>query len=279
MVDPRRLHVPGNDDPRTGDPEQDLAALLAGRWNGFVWGHGLADGLPHEVPAAAAFPALRGVRPGRESPGAGYEPHASYEPPAGYKPPAGYEPPAGVAAGYDWAEAVGNGLIARCRWLTLGEITARRRPFTPIAWSEVALDARGDRYRSLVEVLGQRVEVHDVTGSPGVPTLGFSLDGVTVAYASGFTFADALRDGLAEVLLSYQAAADGEAAIGPARVPPLPERDSRVGACPAWSTDEAATAARLARLGWAAVAVPLDHDPGVVADIMPYLVNVVLTRA
>jgi hypothetical protein len=82
------------------------------------------------------------------------------------------------------------------------------------------------------------------------------------------------------VLLSHQAQADREADYAPAPVPPLPLRGrlSRVAACPAWSTDEATTAARLAQLGWTAVAVPLDHDPGVTTSIMPYLVNIVLTH-
>jgi len=101
------------------------------------------------------------------------------------------------------------------------------------------------------------------------------------AYASGFSFGEALRDGLAEVLLWHQARANEEADYAPAAVPPLPQRGrlTRVAPCPAWSADEATTTARLAQLGWTAVAVPLDHDPGVTASIMPYLVNVVLTHA
>lgn len=262
MVDPRRLHV-GQDaaDPRTGNPDEDLAALRAGRWSGLVWGHGLADGRPYELPAAAVFPALRGVRPGDP-------------------------PPSGAAAGHDWQEAVRSGLLGQCRRLTLAEIGNDRRRFRPIEWNEVALDSRGRRYRSTVKIIKGRLDVYDVTGSPGVPTLAFCLDGVTVAYASGFSFSDALRDGLAEVLLVYQAQADAEADYAPAHVPPLPQRGrlpgftwrSRLAACPTWSTDTADATARLAQLGWNTVAVPLDHDPGVTGSIMPYLVNVVVTH-
>src|SRR5262249_41533406 len=44
MVDPRRLQVSrGAADPRTGDPDEDLEALREGRWDGYVWGYGLAD--------------------------------------------------------------------------------------------------------------------------------------------------------------------------------------------------------------------------------------------
>lgn len=257
MVDPRRLHVRGTAaDPRTGDPEHDLAALLARRWKGLAWGYGLADGLARELRAAAVFPALRGVR-------------------------TGYVTPPGAAAGHDWQEAVRRGLAGQCRRLTLAEVAQCRRPFTPIEWNEVALDASGGRYRSLVKIIGKRLDVYDVTGSPRVPTLAFCLGGITVAYASGFSFADALRDGLAGVLRWHQARASGQADYAPRRVPPLPARGRlpRTAACPAWSTDEASTAARLARLGWTAVAVPLDHDPGVTGSIMPNLVNVVLTHA
>jgi ribosomal protein S12 methylthiotransferase accessory factor YcaO len=255
MVDPRRLHIRADTaDPRTGDPEEDLSALRAGQWRGLVWGHRLADGRPHELAAAAVFPALRGTM--------------------------SHDPPPGAAAGYGWQEAVRGGLIGQCRRLTLAEIGDDRRRFSPIEWDEVPLDARGDRYRSTAKITGAKLDVYDVTGSPRVPTLAFCLDDVTVAYASGFSFGEALRDGLGEVLLAYQARADREAGYAPASVPPLPEHARRPGAtaCPAWSTDAAGAAARLARLGWDAVAVPLDHDPGVTGSIMPYLVNVVVTH-
>ena len=255
MVDPRRLHVRGDASGLTGDPEEDLAALVAGKWSGFLWGWGLADDQPHAIPATAVFPALHGARPG-------------------------YAPPAGAAAGYDWQYAIRRGLVNQCRLLTLTEIASCRHPFTPIEWHEVAMDMRGSRYRSMAEIAGGRLDVYDVTGSARMPTLAFCLDSGTVAYASAFSFGEALRDGLAEVLLWHQAQANREDDYAPARVPPLPPRGrpSRVAACPAWSTDEATTAARLARLGWSAVVVPLDHDPEVTASIMPYLVNVVLTR-
>jgi hypothetical protein len=208
-----------------------------------------------ELPAAEVFPALNGVR----------SQHA---------------PPLGAAAGYDWDQAIREGLIDQCRQLTLSEITSRRHPFAPIEWHEVVMDVHGDRYRTMMKIVDGKLDVYDVTGSPSVPMLAFCLDGVTVAYTCGFSFGEALRDGLAQVLLWHQARAEGEPGYAPAPVPPLPprERVSRV-ACPAWSTDQFATAGRLAQLGWTAVAVPLDHDPAVTTSIMPYLVNVVLTRA
>jgi hypothetical protein len=258
MVDPRRLHVAGDAaDPRTGDPDADLASLLAGDWHGFAWGDALADGLPREISAVDVFPALR--------------PMAST-----------YEPQVGAAAGYDWAEAVRTGLLSQCRRLTVAELTDGRRPATPVEWSELPLDGPGDRYRSMVKIIGPGLDVYDVTGSPGVPTLAFRLDGITVAYASGLSFGEALRDGLAEVLLAYQANTSRDTGYAPARVPPLasppPSRRARVAPCPAWSTDEEAVLVWLSQLGWTAVAVPLDHDPAV-TDIMPYLVAIVLARA
>jgi hypothetical protein len=262
MVDPRRLHVARDAvDPRTGDPDEDLASLLAGDWYGFAWGHGLADGRPCEISAVDVFPALRPVG-------------------------STYEPPVGAAAGYDWAEAVRTGLLSRCRQLTVAELTDGRRPATPVDWTQVSLDGPGDRYGAMVKIIGQRLDVYDVTGSPGVPTLAFSLDGTTVAYASGLSFGAALRDGLGEVLLAYQANTNRDTGYAPARVPALPSPPpsrqargaSRLAPCPDWSTDEEAMLVRLRQLGWTAVAVPLDHDPAV-TDIMPYLVVIVLARA
>jgi len=255
MVDPRRLHARG-EVPATGDPEEDLATLIAGKWHGFAWGYGLADGLPHELPAAEAFPALRSVPPR-------------------------YAPPAGAAAGYDWNQAIRTGLIDQCRRLTLTEIAGCRHRITPISWPEAAMDVLGSRYRSMVQIAGGKLDVYDVTGAAGMPALAFCLDGVTVAYTCGFSFREALRDGLAEVLLWHQARANREPAYAPAPVPPLPPRErlSRAAACPAWSADEGTVVGRLAQLGWTAVAVPLDHDPAVTAGIMPYLVNVVLAHA
>jgi len=257
MVDPRRMHVRrGTADSRTGDPEEDLRGLREERWDGYVLGHGVADGRPHEFPATAVFPALRGC-------------------------PSGYLPPAGAAAGYDWREAVRRGLAGECRRLTLAEVAGRRTAITPVQWDDVALDEAGDRYRSMAKIIGPRLDVYDVTGSPGLPTLAFCVGGVTVAYSCGFSFAHALRDGLADVLLCHQAQASGQTDYAPPGVPPLPgraTRRARVAALPDWSTDETATAAQLARLGWTAVAVPLDHDPAVTTSVTPYLVNVVLTR-
>jgi hypothetical protein len=253
MVDPRRLHTrPGTPDPRTGDPDADLAALRAGRYDGYLWGHGLADGAIQDVPATAVFPALRPT-------------------------PDAYGPPPGVAGGYDWAEAVRAGLLGQCRRLTLDEIVQSDYRGTAINWQDAPVDPRGDRLRSMVEILDVSLEVHDVTGSVRVPTLAFLVDGTTVAYTSGFSFADALRDGFAEVLRWTQLQAYGEAG---AAVPPLPGRETggRGVDCPDWSTDQATTVARLADRGRHPVAVPLDHDPEVTDRVLPYLVHIVLTH-
>jgi hypothetical protein len=257
MVDPRRIAVRrGDADLRTGDPEEDLRSLVEGLWDGYVWGYGLADGLPHDIPATVVFPALGGAQ-------------------------MGYLPPAGAAAGYDWREAVRRGLLGECRRLTLEEVAYGRAVITPVEWDDVPLGAPGDRYRSMVRIIGQRLDVYDVTGSPGLPALAFCLDGVAVAYSCGFSFAQALCDGLADVLLCYQAQLSDQSEYALPGIPPLPQRGrlARVEVLPAWSTDEAKTAVRLVELGWTAAAVPLDHDPVVAASVLPYLVNVVLTRA
>ena len=257
MVDPRRLHVCRDAaDPRTGDPDDDLRSLRDHQWDGFVWGYGLSGGLPREIPATAVFPALRGAS-------------------------SAYLAPAGAAAGYDWRDAVRRGLIGECRRLTIAEVLERRTGPTPIEWTDVVLDDRGDRLRSMVKIIGERLDVYDITGSAGVPALAFCLGGSTAAYSAGFSFAQALRDGLADVLLRHQAQASGQTGYAPPAVLALPSRGrpAPLAACPDWSTDEAATATRLGRLGWTVAAVPLDHDPALATSVIPYLVTVVLTRA
>lgn len=256
MVDPRRLHVRGDARRIATDPVEDLATLRAGHWSGLVWGYNLADGQPFEVPAEAAFPALTGARPSEM-------------------------PPPGAAADYSWQQAIHRGLIGQCRTLTMAEVDSGSRRYGRITWDEADLDERGRRFLAITSLIaGKRLDVYDVTGSLSVPTLAFCLDGRTVACASGFSFPEALRDGLADVVLSHQVNADDEAGHWPAGVLAIADQQRLPGltGCPTWSTDLSATTARLARLGLAAVAVPLDHDTEVTSRVLPYLVNVVVAR-
>ncbi|MGE5830603.1 MAG: hypothetical protein ACM30G_19880 [Micromonosporaceae bacterium] len=201
----------------------DRRRFLAG---GSLWGYRLRDRMAVPVPAERIFPALRGQR----------------------------RPPTGVACGYGWAEAVANGLMAHCHRLTLAEPTAP--PDGRIDLDAVALDETATRYLALLTALVDRVTVHDITGSLGVPTVAVRSRGDTVAAASASCVADAVRLGLERALLHYQ---------------PAPM-------CPLWiqaGEEVDATAAALAAAGHEAVVVPLDHDPEL-AGMLPPAAHVLL---
>jgi hypothetical protein len=155
----------------------------------------------------------------------------------------------GLAAGYTWADAVGTGVLAHCRALTLAENVRPRR-----------VDLPPDPYRRLVELAGIPLEVHDVTGTLGVPTFSFRVDGRTVACTTAVSPADALHAGLELTLLDHQ--------IGAHDQPP---------SASVVPGDADAAVAALVRAGHTPVAVPLDHDPELV-DVVPYVVNVVLAN-
>jgi hypothetical protein len=185
-----------------------------------VPGYALPDGTVRPVPAALAFGSGRAT---------------------------------GLAAGYTWAEAVGTGVLAHCRALTLAERVAPR-----------PVDLPPDPYRRPVELAGIPVEVHDITGTLGVPTFSFRVDGRTVACTTAVSRADAIHAGLELTLLDHQTGAHHQ-----------PESAFVVAGDPA--VEPAAAVAALVRAGHAPVAVPLDHDPELV-DVVPYVVNVVLAN-
>ncbi|GLZ31004.1 hypothetical protein Lesp02_31930 [Lentzea sp. NBRC 105346] len=116
-------------------------------------------------------------------------------------------------AGYSWKESVTAGLVARCRTLTVAEPPGLFPAVDPATLPEAG------PYVTLLKATGLPLEVYDVTGSLGVPTFACCLDGRTVAYGCGVTAAEALRDGLHDTLLSYQATKNGE----PYAPPPVPD--------------------------------------------------------
>jgi len=257
MVDPRRLVTSDGRAPAglDDDPDRALSALKAGRSVSFARGYGLHDHQASLVDAARVFPALRGT-----------------------VPPA--LPPPGVAAGYSWREAVEKGLIGQCRRLTISDMNAATEPFSQLDLADAPLDGRGDRYRSMLETIGEPVTVYDVTGPLGVPTVLCHLGATPAACASGLSLGDALADALEQVLLQYQARSNSQPGYAPPRSPRIPDR-LRGSVRRAFRTtpplDVAALTAALER-GHRPVAVPLDHDPEV-NTIMPYTVHVVLTDA
>jgi hypothetical protein len=210
-----------------------------------VWGYDLASGAARLVPAAL------GLAPG--------DAH-------------------GVAAGYDWDEAVTAGLLGWCRAVTVAEV-AREGPAVPqLDLDALALDEDATTYRRLLDIAGVSVRVYDVTGSPRVPTFAFCVDARTVAYACHPSPGDAVREGLEQALLDYQARANVQPAYAPPVVPDLPPHRRgpvRPGGVPTGPVGVDAIVAALAGAGHAPVVVPLDHDPSLVS-VIPYVVNVVL---
>jgi hypothetical protein len=214
-----------------------------------------------------------------------------------------------VAAAYSWAQAVQAGLVAHCRTLTVADALASSEAFPLVTWAagaatrgrigkytqgaapEVAAahatavpmeppagEATG-WYLAMVAALGEPVTVHDVTGPLGVPTFACQLAGRTVAYGCATSAADALADGLGQLLLAYQARADAQPAYAPAPVPDLPAHLRGSATRPVEPGPPLGVpdlVAAMARRGCRAAAVPLDHDPEV-HRAMPYVAHVVVT--
>jgi len=255
MVDPRRLLTADGHDllSSPADSADALAKLRSGEMDGAVRAIGLADGRPRLLAADLVFPALR-------------------------TPSLPYTVPCGAAAAYSWSEALEAGLVQHCRRLTIAEALASGRRFHPVDLQTGELDETAEYCQTTLESVGERVTVYDVTGSLGVPTFACALAGEVVAYGCATSATDALRDGLQQVLLYYQAQANNEWEYAPEDVPDLPSRLRTSDVRPVTSPpplDVDTLARRLAHGGHAPAAVPLDHDQGV-GRIMPYIARVVV---
>jgi ribosomal protein S12 methylthiotransferase accessory factor YcaO len=294
MVDPRRLLTRGGTAllfPAVGTPDDPhidsldslhdlhdlhgaLAALRASELDGWVHALDLAEHRPRLLLADQVFPVLSA--PGTRPSG---------------RPGLPYRRPLGVAAAYSWPEALQAGLVRHCRQLTVADALASAEAFPlvpledrpPAGAGGVPAGEASGWYRSMVAALGEPVAVYDITGPFGVPTFACLLAGRTVAYGCAASASDALADGLGRLLLAYQARVEGEPAYAPAPVPELPPhlrgtatRTRPLSADP--PLDVAALVAALARRGYHAAAVPLDHDPAV-RRTMPYVAHVVVTDA
>ncbi|MGI5282702.1 hypothetical protein ACQEVF_05160 [Nonomuraea polychroma] len=258
MVDPRRL-VTADGHPLAGprdDPGPMLAALREEQAAGLIWGHVPGTREACLVDATEAFPWLRA--------GGG-----------------GAVPPVGAAAAYSWREAVEAGVTAQCHQLTVAELATATAPFARLPLGRMRLGARGDRYRAMLAAVGEPLEVFDITGSLGVPTVLCCLDSAPVACASALSAPQAVADALEQVLLHYQTRENGQPAYAPPAAPSFPEPlRGRAPRPPVFraALDLSAACAALARRGRRVLAVPLDHDPEV-TSMMPYIVQVVLTDA
>lgn len=170
-----------------------------------------------------------------------------------------------TAAGRSWSEAVLTALLRHCEATAPG-LAEDGPPLLDLPHAE--LDEVGDAYRELLAVAGVHVRVHDLSSLHRVPMFAFSVRGRTVAHRAGATVAAAVRDGLEQVLLDYQARTSGDLAYAPPR--PAGPSGSRhrppVRAFAAVADAEPLSAGAIAgRLvpapGRVAVAVTLDQDP------------------
>lgn len=262
LIDRRRLPQP--------DPAQiatqavaaqffDDAAVLehVAEW---TWAYDLGQQQPVFLPAAFAYPALRGIRSS----------HATMP---------------GLASGLSWIEATCRGLLGCCQRLTLAQISAAAEPFAHVDLAGLPLSARGARYRQLLCLMDAPPQVYDVTGSLGVPTFAVCLGAQTVAYGTHIDSCAAI-EGVLELALQYQQShLHDQPQYAPPLVPQLPLArrgaalsERAVTAPNTWSSCQAWLLEALMREGKRAFAVPLNHDPAF-AEVLPFVVHVLVARS
>lgn len=167
-----------------------------------------------------------------------------------------------VATGRNLDQAIVAGLLDLCRDHTIGGFTGRSRP-------AVRLDPRActdPRARHCLAALSSMatVELHDVTGPLGVPTVGVLLDGLTVAHGSGTDLTGAMAEALMAAATARQLDRDDHQARPTGRFPTLPATAAREGTAAACLTRNDLVGA-LRREGLTPVCLLLDHDPAVFA--------------
>jgi YcaO cyclodehydratase, ATP-ad Mg2+-binding len=255
MVDPRRLLDSAGRAllAPSADPADALRRLRSGELAGWLWASGPVTGDPLLVRAGEVFPALRG----RSVP---------------------YHPPCGLAAGYSWADAVGAALVQHCARLTIADAAASCRLVPAVDLKTAPLDPTASDYLAMLNAIGEPFSVHDVTGPLGVPVFACTLSGETVAYGCAAATGNALRLGLMQLLLSYQARANGQPGYAPPGVPGIrvpPPGAGTAPVAPARSLGVRDLTAALRARGRTPAVIPLNHDRSIDA-IMPYIARVVV---
>ena len=183
-------------------------------------------------------------------------------------------PQPGVVAGFDWPSAVLAGLLDCCAHRTALTV-GRRGALTVLDPWELRPDDEARAYLELLELLGVRPVVHDVTGPLRAPTLAFSAAGRTIAYSSGLTASAALAGGLRAVVLDEQSRRNAQPEYAPPPVPQLPVLARAGPGEPPPGCTQAQLADAFGVLGDDVLVVPLDHDREL-HKIMPYVLRVVI---
>lgn len=191
-----------------------------------------------------------------------------------------------IASGTSWAEAIGRGLLAQCKRLTLEEIPAAEKPFLQVDLSKISLTETGRRYHQISKLMRLPLQIYDVTGSANIPTFAFLCEDKTITYTCHFDVRQALQDGLEQCLQQAQAATNRQPAYALPVARPLPTRlrDSALFSSRfltieeqtwPWSAVQTGLSTVLTGLGYQPIVVPLDHDPAL-ARIFPYIVRLLL---
>lgn len=192
--------------------------------------------------------------------------------------------PLGVASGSSFHAAVEAALLQHCEALTVAASRTSQEVRT-VDLAHAELDDVGRRLLSILRLLGADVRAYEITGALAVPTFTLYLGDRAVTHIARWTPAEALRDGLEQVLLAHQSLVAGEPEYHPPAVPTWlrPQRPlspyGPYAPTPAASLagDERvfALARALLRHGWRPVVVPLDHDPAL-SKVMPYALRVIM---
>lgn len=183
-------------------------------------------------------------------------------------------PQPGVVAGFDWSSAVLAGLLDCCAHRTAMTV-GRRGALTVLDPWELRPDGEARASLELLDLLGVRPVVHDVTGPLLAPTLAFSAAGRTIAYSSGLTASAALADGLRAVVLDEQSRRNAQPEYAPPPVPQLPVLAPAGPGEPPPGCTQAQLVDAFGVLGGDVLVVPLDHDREL-HKIMPYVLRVVI---
>lgn len=233
---------------------------------GSVWGYDPDADVARTVCATCVFPVLHGELPSeRTAPG--------------------------LASGFTWAEAVTRGLLAQCNLLTFAELDHASPPRATPEPGAIALTERAARYLRVFDLTGDRVEVHDVTGSLDIPTFVACVGDRAVACVCDVDVPHALEALLERAVQDHQARFTGQPDCAPRELPAAPPElrtapldlgtasptTSQHDGQHTWREKQQLVQRRLREGGWRPVVVPLDHDP-VLNAALPYIVNVVLER-